>query len=166
VCRIDFLQVFATDAGAGAELAAEGGVDAGAELGAEAPGEVEGGFAGRFARLSLDEIGFSQRKAGGSGRASDLGNNMAGEWNGPTIDAVGTPNEIVTNDNTRAAIAQELRIPQIPVKMHLPSEPLPPSMIRRFGGAKTWGEALIDRTCEQRPPLPPGGTMTPPSLPR
>ena len=91
---------------------------------------------------------------------------MRNGWNGPAVDAVRTPDGIVTIDNTRIAIARELGIPEVPVKIHLPSDPLPESMLGRFGDAKTWGEALLHRTGGQRPPLGPTGTPTIPRLPR
>ena len=90
---------------------------------------------------------------------------MANGWNGAAINAVETPNGITTIDNTRIAVATELNIPQVPVMVWQTSGPLPPSMLGRFGDAKTWGEALQFRTGNQRPPLPATGTPTPPRLP-
>ena len=86
-------------------------------------------------------------------------------WNGDPVDAVRTPDGIVTIDNTRVAVARELGIEEIPVRVHEVTEPLPNDMIGRFGDAKTWGEALIQRTANQRPPLPPTGTTEVPRMP-
>jgi hypothetical protein len=69
------------------------------------------------------------------------------------------------NGFTRIAIARELGITEVPVKIRLPSDPLPDSMLGRFGDARTWGEALRFRTGNQRPPLPPTGTPNVPRLP-
>ena len=88
-------------------------------------------------------------------------------WNGPPIDAVRTPTGIVAIDNTRVALAQELGLDRIPVRVWDPSDPLPQSMldIERFGPAKTWGEALAYRTARQVPPLDSAGTPLRPTLP-
>lgn len=72
---------------------------------------------------------------------------------------------IVTIDNTRIAIARELGIKEVPVKTRQMSDPLPESMLGRFGNARTWGEALLHWTGNQRPPLPPTGTPDIPRLP-
>jgi filamentous hemagglutinin len=91
-------------------------------------------------------------------------------WAGNPVDAVRTPDGITTIDNTRVAVARELGIREIPVRVHAPTEPLPPEMMAgphpRFGNATTWGEALEFRTSNQRPPLPPTGTLDAPRLPR
>ena len=87
-------------------------------------------------------------------------------WAGDPVDAVRTPDGITTIDNTRVAVARELGIKEIPVRVHAPNEPLPPDMIGRFGDAKTWGEALAQRTGNQRPPLPPTGTPDAPRMPK
>jgi filamentous hemagglutinin len=90
---------------------------------------------------------------------------MRNGWNGPAVDAVRTPDGIVTIDNTRIAIARERGITEVPVKIRLPSDSLPESMLGRFGEAKTWGEALLYRTGRQQPPLPSTGTPVSPRLP-
>ncbi len=72
---------------------------------------------------------------------------------------------IAATAETRIAIARELGITEVPVKIRLPSDPLPDSMLGRFGDARTWGEALRFRTGNQRPPLPPTGTPNVPRLP-
>ena len=126
----------------------------------------ESGFTGQFGRLDPNDIRFSQTTAGGRGRAAQLRESMGRNgFNGPAVDAVQTPDGIVTLDNTRIAIARELGIPEVPVKIRLPSDRLPDSMLGRFGDAQTFGEALIQRTSRQRPPLGPTGTPTTPRLP-
>ena len=89
-------------------------------------------------------------------------------WKGDPIDAVETPEGLVAMDNTRPAVAQELGIPEIPVRVHPSYESLPRPMIdqARFGPSTTWGEALRYRTARQKPPLGPSGTPARPRLPR
>jgi len=116
--------------------------------------------------MDPNDLRFSQRTAGGRGRAAKLRESMRNGWNGPAVDAVETADGIVTIDNTRIAVARELGIREVPVKIHAPSEPLPESMLGRFGNARTWGEALGQRTGGQRPPLPSTGTPDTPRLPR
>lgn len=130
-----------------------------------APIEGAGGFTGRFAKMDPTDLQFSQRSAGGNGRAVQLRESMANGWNGKAVDAVQTPHGITSIDNTRIAVAQELGIPQVPVMVRQMSDPLPQSMLGRFGNSKTWGEALQYRTGNQRPPLPSTGTPTRPRLP-
>lgn len=118
--------------------------------------------------LSPSELRFSQRTAGGGGGVQELRPSMAERgWDGPPIDAVRTPEGIVTIDNTRVALAQELGITRIPVRVWNPSDPLPQAMIERgrFGLSRTWGEALASRAGRQRPPLDPTGTTQRPRLP-
>ena len=118
--------------------------------------------------LSPSELRFSQRTAGGGGGVQELRPSMAGRgWDGPPIDAVRTPEGIVTIDNTRVALAQELGITRIPVRVWNLSDPLPQAMIERgrFGLSRTWGEALAYRAGRQRPPLDPTGTTQRPRLP-
>lgn len=110
---------------------------------------------------------WTQRTAGGGGRADPMRQSMRTKgWDGPPIDVVETPGGLVTVDHTRAAVAQELGIDKIPVRVHAPNELLPPEMAGRFGSARTWGEAAAARGASQRPPLPPTGTTTPPRLPK
>jgi filamentous hemagglutinin len=113
------------------------------------------------------DIRFSQNTAGGKGRADVLRQSMGEKgWAGDPVDAVRTPDGITTIDNTRVAVARELGIKEIPVRVHAPNEPLPPDMIGRFGDAKTWGEALAQRTGNQKPPLPPPGTPDASRMPK
>ncbi len=67
---------------------------------------------------------------------------------------------IVTIDNTRVAVARELGIKQIPVRVHQPTKLLPKSMRGRFG------EALKHRSAGQNPPLPVTGTSKSPKMPK
>jgi hypothetical protein len=86
-------------------------------------------------------------------------------WDGDPVDVVATPDGLTTIDNTRVAVAQELDIPEIPINVHAPDDPLPDDMAGRFGPAETWGDALAYRTSNQRPPLGPTGTPTRPRMP-
>jgi RHS repeat-associated protein len=118
-------------------------------------------------QVSPGALRYSQTTAGGGGRAEALRKSMAEQgYVGEPIDAVQTPEGLTAIDNTRPAVAQELGIESIPVRVHSPSEPLPPDMAGRFGPAKTWGEALTYRTSTQNPPLPSTGTPTVPKLPK
>ena len=58
--------------------------------------------------MDPSDIRFSQNTAGGRGRAAQLRESMKDGWNGPAVDAVRTPDGIVTIDNTRIAVAREL----------------------------------------------------------
>lgn len=110
---------------------------------------------------------WTQRSAGGNGRADILRESMSiNGYKGPPIDVVQYPYGLVTLDHTRAAVALEQGIKSIPAIIRTPNELLPQSMIGRFGNATTWGEAVIFRTANQRPPLAPQGTVTPPRLPK
>ena len=81
---------------------------------------------------------FSQRTAGGNGRAITLRESMkAGGWNGPPIDVVETGGGLVTIDNTRVAVAQELGLKEIPASVHALNETLPDLMRTRFRGSRT-----------------------------
>ena len=112
------------------------------------------------------ELRWTQTTAGGNGRADVLRQSIAENgYVGPPIDVVKTADGLVTVDHTRAAVALEQGIKSIPATLHLPTDPLPPSMIGRFGNATTWGEAAAYRAARQRPPLPPTGTPIPPKLP-
>ena len=120
---------------------------------------------GRFARINPSDIRFSQSTAGGNGRAARLRESIRNGWNGPAVSGVQTTDGIVTIDNTRIAIAREFGLSEVPVMVRQLSDPLPDSMIGRFGDARTWGEALQFRTGHQIPPLTPTGTSNPPRLP-
>ncbi len=112
------------------------------------------------------DIRWTQRTAGGRGRAAAIRESMAQRgYKGDSIDLVVTRDGLVTVDHTRAAVALEQGINSIPGRVHLPWELLPADMLGRFGKATTWGEAAAYRTANQRPPLPPTGPPTPPRLP-
>jgi filamentous hemagglutinin len=75
----------------------------------------------------------------------------------------------VTVDHTRAAVALEQGIEQVPMRVHFPGESLPPSMRARPWDragqtAKTWGEAVRLRGAGQKPPIGPTGRPKPPRL--
>ncbi len=109
---------------------------------------------------------FSQRTAGGNGRAATLRESMGAQgWNGPPIDVVNTAAGLVTIDNTRVAVAQELGLRDIPVRVHALDKPLPESLQQRFPQSRTWGDALAYRTGHQAPPLPVDGTLDRPRMP-
>jgi RHS repeat-associated protein len=118
-----------------------------------------------LSNLDPNKIRFSQTTAGGNGRSGPLRESMMRDgWKGDPVDAVSTPDGVTTMDNTRVALARELKLKEIPVRVHAPDDPLPASMAGRFGSAKTWGEALRQRTSKQRPRIESTGTNTPPKL--
>ncbi len=114
----------------------------------------------------------SQTTAGGRGRADTLRQSMTEKgWSGDPIDVVQTSDGLVAVDHTRAAVAMELGIERIPVRVHFSGDPLPPEMVSRpwnHAGqtATTWGEAVALRGAGQTPPLGPTGSASPPRLPR
>jgi len=121
------------------------------------------------------ELRWTQTTAGGNGRASIWRERLdpSSGYNAyplEPIDVVRTPDGLVTVDHTRAAIALEYGIKEIPVRVYMPDDLLPVSMTSglrpRFGPSTTWGEAAAYRASRQVPPLPPTGTPTPPRLPR
>ncbi len=71
---------------------------------------------------------------------------------------------MVNYDHTRAVVALELKIKSILVRVHHANDLLPEDMVGRFGSSKTWGDATAYRAANQKPPLPPTGTPTPPKL--
>ncbi len=157
---------FATSVGIGAATGGLGRYLGGRFAQSSEEGQTQGG-AGTVQNLDPNSVRFSQNTAGGGGRAAALRQSMGENgWSGPPVDAVATPDGIVTIDNTRVAVAREQGLPEIPVTVHAADEPLPASMQGRFGDSKTWGEALAYRTAHQRPPLPPTGTTDPPRLPK
>ncbi|MEQ6352893.1 DUF6862 domain-containing protein [Ralstonia pseudosolanacearum] len=126
--------------------------------------ELAGG--GTIINVNPADLRWTQTTAGGNGRADALRQSIAQNgYSGAPIDVVQTAAGIVTVDHTRAAVALEQGITSIPARVHLPSAPLPADMAGRFGSATTWGEAAAYRAANQRPPLPPTGTTTPPKLP-
>ncbi|WP_143702361.1 hypothetical protein [Xanthomonas oryzae] len=121
---------------------------------------------GEVININPADLRWTQRTAGGNGRADMLRDSIGSQgYSGDPIDVVSTADGIVTVDHTRAAVALEQGITSIPATMHLPGDSLPSSMIGRFGDATTWGEAAAYRAANQRPPLPPTGTPYPPKLP-
>jgi hypothetical protein len=138
--------------------------------GGEVPGITSIGVVpGRSTTLNRSEIRFSQRTAGGRGRAEPLRQSLREHGFTEQIDVVEvSPGQCVAVDNTRLAIAQEFNVGRIPVRVFQPEDPLPPEMVAggRFGeAARTWGDAILFRTAKQRPPLPPEGTPDVPRVP-
>jgi len=86
----------------------------------------------------------------------DLVDNMRNYgWRGDPIDVVHMPDGILTSvDNTRLAAAREAGI-NIQANIHGFNDPLPDEfyLTRRFGDARTWGEAVLYRIRRQRPPV-------------
>src|SRR5580704_10663868 len=65
------------------------------------------------------ELRFTQRTAGGKGRADALRASMGERgYDGDPIDVVRTPDGLVTVDNTRPAVALEQGISSIPANVH------------------------------------------------
>ncbi|WP_309400922.1 RHS repeat-associated core domain-containing protein [Cerasicoccus maritimus] len=125
-------------------------------------------------------IRYSQRRAGGGSppRAPGLREQISKGWDpdlGP-IDIIDTGRGYVTLDNTRVAIAQELGIRQIAVRIRKPTDLIdnfPPGRMEFFEGkAKklkleqptTFGDLLEIRTLDNR--LSPTGTATRPAMPQ
>jgi RHS repeat-associated protein len=132
----------------------------------------EGGRAAAKGVVNPADLRWCQTTAGGRGRAAEIRASMAARgWDGPPIDVVRTADGLVTVDHTRAAVALEQEITQVPVRIHAPGEALPADMLTRpwnraGGTASTWGEAVALRGAGQSPPIGPTGTPTPPRLPK
>ncbi len=123
------------------------------------------------ARINPFLLWFSQRTAGGNNRAQQLRRSIRekGFIDDPdnAVCVVRTPVSLTTLHNTRVAVTQEMDLSDIPIIIYEFDEPLPEIMvnIRRFGVAKTWGEALIYRTSRQHlEPLPPYGRLERPVM--
>ena len=116
------------------------------------------------------ELRWSQDTAGGRGRAAEIRSSMSErEWASDPIDVVQIPDGLVTLDHTRAAVALEQEIPQIPVRVHAPMDPLPADMLSRpwnqsGATATAWGEVFRLRGAGQTPPIGLTGSPTPPRL--
>lgn len=132
----------------------------------------------RLTTVDPRQLRFSQTTAGGpfkprpgqASRADQLRASMADGWDpkAPPVDVVRTPNgELVTIDNTRVAVARELGIDEVPVRIREMDEILPVGQYKdRFGDAKTWGEALRNRTAgQQGKGLPLEGREASPRMP-
>lgn len=120
-----------------------------------------------------ESLRFSQTRAGGNGRADVLRESLRRYgWRGEPVDVVETPGGWLTSiDNTRVAVARELGLDAIPVRVHAMTDPLPESMLanQRFGpDARTWGDALRHRTGRQSrqngQPFPEYGSTVPPRM--
>ncbi len=138
---------------------------------AAARGEIE---------VSPGDVRFTQRTAGGGDppRAPKLREQMAEGWDpdlGP-IDVIETPEGLLSLDNTRVAVAQELGIPKITARVHglddlLPTD-FPADRLASFQRKaaklglpepKTWGDLFKIRTQSSR--LPATGAATRPRMP-
>lgn len=133
-------------------------------------------------QVDPNAIRFTQRTAGGSApgepprtpgfRASMQG----GKWIGAPLDAVRINGQLVSLDNTRLALAQELGFKQVPVVEYAPTDRLPAAQVDRFRETweslrkkhpnlpepKTWADAVRIRSLSNR--LPANGTATRPHL--
>jgi len=129
-------------------------------------------ISGKVVRVDPRTLRWSQSTAGGRGRAEALRASMREQgWAGEPIDVVVTKDGLVTVDHTRAAVALELQLKEVPVRLHLPTDALPAEMLSRPWNsagqtATTWGEAIALRGAGQIPPIGPTGTSTPPRLPK
>ncbi len=118
------------------------------------------------------QLRWTQTTAGGRGRAAEIRASMAEHgWKGDPIDVVQTADGLTTVDHTRAAVALEMKMKEIPVRVHQADAPLPESMLSRPWNrdgdtAKTWGEAVRLRGQGQTPPLGSTGSPKPPRLPK
>lgn len=144
-----------------------------AQIGVEVIEQLANGKKCKTGKVNPAKLRWSQTTAGGKGRAAvyrkSIGEN--GWKEGEFIDVVETADGLVTVDHTRAAIALELGIEEIPARFHLPDDPLPSDMLTRpWNGAgetaTTWGEAIEKRGAGQNPPIGPTGSPTPPKLPQ
>jgi len=121
---------------------------------------------------------FSQRTAGGGTppRAPELRGKLRDGWDPSKgdVDLIRTDQGLVTFDNTRVALAQELGIPRITGVVHNMTDALPAGFAQQRGlvrqarelglpEPKTWGEALLLRTLRNK--LPIGGTADRPRMP-
>ena len=114
------------------------------------------------------ELHFSQTTAGGNGGAAFHRADLANGWtHQPPVDVVRmSDGRMVTIDNTRPAVARELGISEIPVRVHDTFDPLPSDMADRFGKkSETWGDAVQFRASGQKPRLDLDGTLQAPKLP-
>ncbi|MEO1453194.1 MAG: RHS repeat-associated core domain-containing protein [Pseudomonadota bacterium] len=122
-------------------------------------------------RVNPKSIRFSQRTAGGGeaprGAASVRESMSANGWVGEPIDVVKTRDgSLVAIDNTRLAVARELELNRIPVRVRNYDDPLPSSAVRPhrdFRDAATWGDVVKSRTKNNR--LDESGTDTSPRMP-
>ena len=84
--------------------------------------------------INPKNLRWTQTTAGGRGRADAMRESMRKNgYQGEPIDVVEMSEGLVTLDHTRAAVALELGIDSIPVRVHGIDESLPSSMTGRFG---------------------------------
>lgn len=164
-------------------LAAKGPMNAAevAELGKGVGAGVKGGAnGGRIESLAAGDVGFSQntvsyknvdRISGERYTYDDLVQSMRVDgWKSEPIDVVKMPDGALTSmDNTRVSAARDAGV-NVQANIREFNDPLPAEMIanRRFGDATTWGEALMGRIKNQKPPsfgnINPNGSPNPPKL--
>jgi len=94
--------------------------------------------------LPPEDLRFSQRTAGGNGRAEkqrqyvrDNGKIIA------PVDAIRTADGMVTIDNTRVAVAREHGLSSIPVRVWNQSDAVPADIRRRFDGWLLLGSRVV-----------------------
>ena len=130
--------------------------------------------------VNPNSIRYTQRSAGGGRppRAPQLRESLAGGWDpnfGP-IDVIRTPDGLLSLDNTRVAVAQELGLPQVTARVRGTDELLPSGFparrLRSFENKakklglqspRTWGDLFQIRTMDNR--LPATGTSQRPRMP-
>src|SRR5690606_14629112 len=113
-------------------------------------------------------------------RAPALRQRLAQGWEPDqgAIDVIKTPDGLVSLDNTRVAVAQELGLPAITARVRGWNEPLPTDFpegrLASFARKAeklglpmptnlTWGDLFTVRTMDNK--LPPSGTATRPRMP-
>jgi hypothetical protein len=112
------------------------------------------------------DLRYSQRKAGGNGRADKLRESMKDGWDysREPVDVIKTEKGFETFDNTRPAVAVELGLKKIQAKIRQIDEPLPGGFAyqrdliqtarrNKLPTPKTWGEAFKVRTKSNRIPF-------------
>ncbi|MEG0343507.1 MAG: VENN motif pre-toxin domain-containing protein [Acinetobacter sp.] len=107
-------------------------------------------------RFSQNTVSFNKtdRITGENYTYDDLVKSMQKNgWQGDAVDVVKMPDGAITSfDNTRISAAREAGI-DIKANVRNSNESLSEDMLEsgRFGDAKTWGEAIINRINNQRP---------------
>lgn len=103
---------------------------------------------GQEALLDPQAIRFDAAKSEERRRAAEVLRERVKEegWGDDPVDVVLTRSGPVALDGTRVAVARELELESIAVRVHAPEEKLPSEVAQRFGPrVKTWGDALQSR---------------------